>query len=264
MSERNFYHNHKQLTAELWSDYTYNALQTEPCPDVLLARWSGSLPDRLLPGSADRTMGDHWKELQTLHAKDRVIEHYPAWAGPRIAHGALGLATELTEMRSVNTEEHWIEELGDACWYTALMLAGLQTLQFMRNATATPVQPRWSTDVWTMDFLTLDADTPVPSSSELISYGEQIVDDAKRVLCYDSMSKLPDVLRHSGQFLHCINQYAVRNEAWLPGGMAELLDKNSTKLLRKRYKDGFSTFAAEARADKAGQLDGPLDAVRSA
>jgi hypothetical protein len=202
-----FYSKHNRLTPELWHDYSVNAYRTTPDVGKLLTQWGVIQPGQ------DPAMVV-WDLANVRRVED-------------LKHGAHGLATELYEYACAPDEENRNEELGDICWYLAVIVRGL-------DLCLDDICP--PTDDGTMFAMTFPA------------CAHEVVGDLKRLAYYDRQEIRDRLITNIRSTLICIQGLASCS-------MAELLDQNSHKLLKKRYPDGFSNEAATARRDKPGESD---------
>jgi hypothetical protein len=145
-----------------------------------------------------------------------------------LQHGGLGLATEWDELINAHDEDNRNEELGDLCWYLALIARGLG----LRGVDVVlPPDVRAG--------LLPSARAQVPA----------IVGDLKRLIYYGRETVRERLVGHIQETLLWVELTIA------PYSMAQMLDLNSHKLLKKRYPDGFSNEAATARRDKPGESD---------
>lgn len=145
-----------------------------------------------------------------------------------LQHGGLGLATEWDELTNATDEANKSEVLGDLCWYLALVVRGLG----LRGA-----------DV------VLPPDVRAGLLPSVRAQVPEIVGDLKRLIYYGREAVRERLVWHIQETLLWVELTTA------PGSMAQLLDTNSHKLLKKRYPDGFSNEAATARRDKPGESD---------
>lgn len=256
---QHYYQNHTGLTLALWDDYVANALRTEPPAARMLGNW-GVLNTIRLGGDAElpapfvpslpllvRAQGDN-PALEVA-----LLKLSPAL---RCLHAAIGMATELAELRHNLDEENLVEESGDYCWYAALGYVGL--VEFTQD-----FEPEHRFLPFTDEELRqmepeLEGLGIGDLELRITSLGEAVVGDFKRLVFYDKRTVV-DRLR--GNLLTSLAVIAKLGTLTDCEHMAGLLSGNSVKLLgsgeqQGRYgKTGFSEEAAQARADKTDGSD---------
>lgn len=202
-----YYTQYNTLTPALWDEYSVNAFRTTPDAGQLAIQWG------IVPPDTDPCM-----VVWDMRRMGDVFD---------LQHGALGLATELYELACAKDEENRIEELGDLCWYLAVIVRGLRLAGF----------------------------NVVPFEGEAVHgttfphCAHEIISDVKRLAYYDRQTVCA---RLSGNIRSTL---LAMEQAAHPLTMAELLSQNSHKLLKKRYPNGFSNEAATTRLDKPGESD---------
>jgi hypothetical protein len=190
----------------VWRAYVPLALRTEPKLETI-QKWWGV------------TTASNTEEAQ-------------AWL--RLNHATVGMATEADEMCKCATEEHWIEECGDAAWYAAQAFAALEVLAKVH------AQPL----VWQNDDLNEFA---VPATHQLIGSLRSFVQDAKRLMFYQQADRVPRLSSRLTDIilgLHTVGSQNVQVQDF-----EGLLESNLIKL-KKRYPDGYSDWHARVREDK--------------
>lgn len=250
--ERKYYPTHSHLTGQLWSDYTKNAVRTEPSAFQLLANLgllragsdiksltthSGHRLERIPKALADLPPGAFEFDWAAFHATGRML------------HGTVGLATELVELREAKTAVERGKEAGDICWYTAVLLAGVQ----LRATYGDEDLALGQSMVGLIDSsfaltAATEADAALALNCALQAF-ESAIGLNKKVLFYGRATVVDVVVKDllcGLVHLHRATQLGAFGELCF----ADILEQNSFKLLGQRYADGgFSNEQATLRAD---------------
>lgn len=257
-----YYASHTNLTRELWTEYTANALKTEPPCLQLLANLNlltcddpAELSSHLdaykkegihcFSGDAEEvttaSMCISLPRLTDLDLPRIDLDTTRMHAAGQIVHGTIGLATEIVEARNCDLFADMLKELGDICWYSAIALEGLRAA-YLHN----PV----------FDLIEGGVYTNTSSLPQLLREFELAVGVLKKVTMYGrrDLASSAALLLLTG--LNSIDRFVLNNASMQCLNMADLLRINSRKLLKGRYASGsFSNKQAQERADVVGKDD---------
>lgn len=228
-------HLSEHLTSELWHTYVANALRTEPPSIKLLNRW-GVVTSMWAGESYEQMAMRVPAGQQMVCAGQHLLLDLSQIDNPlRLLHAAIGISTELHEMRTAPDEDNYIEELGDVCWYMAL---------------AWPVLFKG-----TQDFEKVLINTVIGKFLE--GTLADVVADIKRMAIYGKEDVLPRLRMNYCLALIEISHRA--SESQVAGCLRNVLEMNSRKLLDPkagRYASGtYSDSQAIERKDKGGAED---------
>lgn len=165
-------------------------------------------------------------EYITLAMRTESVDKFAA-LDPRVLHATYGIVTEVGELLLMTDDVNFVEEVGDICWYLAI------------------VCDHWGV---TFDELALLAD-------------DQMAQDDPRVLLLCATDMMDLVKRASFYGKELDEVRFVRLAATLYVSLAKMTDIERAKglniaKLKKRYPDGFDTLAATVR-----DLDGEREVL---
>lgn len=265
--ERKYYPTHSNLTGQLWSDYTKNAVRTEPSALQLLANLgllkassdiksltthSGHRLERIPKTSTELPPGAFEFDWSAFHATGRML------------HGVVGLATELVELREAKTSAERGKEAGDICWYTAVLLAGVQLRANSGDEDLALGQAMVELiDGALASHTATEVDAALALNCSLQAF-ESAVGISKKVLFYGRTNVADVVMRDlQAGLVHLYR--ATQLGAFGDLCFADILEQNSFKLLGQRYAEGsFSNEQATVRADMKKDADDAGEAVIAA
>lgn len=142
----------------------------------------------------------------------------------RVLHGAMGLSTEVAEFSDSDSKENELEELGDLEWYLNLIKDSLG--EEYKNAHVVG------------DFT--DKCDVLSLIFKMVRTSGNILDTVKKHIFYGKELKTRELYSYVNQFEH----YLIRLEYVLGFSRENVQRVNLDKLLKKRYKDGYSHDAA--------------------
>ncbi len=229
-------HLSEHLTSELWLSYVPNALRTEPPALKLLHRW-GVVTSHWAGESYEQlAMRVSAGTQRCLAAEQHLWMDLSKIDNPlRLLHAAIGMSTELHEMRTAPDEDNYIEELGDVCWYMALAWPALfKDIQEFEEVLSGTVIGK---------FLEGSLADVVADIKKLAMYGKE---DVRTRLRSNYCAALIEISHRA-------------SESQVAGCFRNVLDLNSRKLLDPkagRYASGaYSDSQAIERKDKGGAED---------
>jgi hypothetical protein len=209
-----------------WEEYLNQSARTEPHTDNVIAM--------LLSGSISQYPNTFYADVPPTDAKVRLI------------HGAMGLSTEVSELRNASGHINYLEERGDCFWYLALLCRLVRDLRPEPGSKPATIQSHFVLGI--RDYRVL-----LPEEKQrwevLANAAACLLDYAKRYFFYNSTPDWHAVAYLIGQ---CIDLLAY----WGHPEPGEIFDRNIAKL-RKRFPNRFDTAAAVNR-----NLDSERDALK--
>ena len=148
-------------------------------------------------------------------------------------HAAVGLLGELLELQNANSREHLVEELGDARFYWVQMGVLLEELG-APNPFHYP--PRW-------EYLSLPSNL-----ASLLDDANYLLDQGKKIWVYNKKPEIGSLVVFHSKVGNLLDEFAS-----LINISDHELEVNNMEKLMKRYPQGYTDQAAQARADKGGK-----------
>lgn len=194
-----------------------------------------------------------WRRWQALH--DGYMTEDPEDYPPhpvRLLHAAIGFASEVFELEfEATTQEDFLEEIGDVCWYGALALdalgytAGTQHDALLHDH----MLRRYVQDIPQMSS---------PYSLRMLRYYTGMFAGMAKAYAFYDRIEYRDGTEPAVNAFHLMAVCVLRMLQYLQATLAgwhkvsfnDILDANIEKLQKKRYKQGFTEEAANERADK--------------
>lgn len=207
-----------------WEEYLNASARTEPHTDNVIAM--------LLSGSISQYPNTFYADVPMTDAKVRLM------------HGAMGLSTEVSELRTASGHINLLEERGDCFWYLALLCRLIRDLRPEPGSKPATIQSHFVLGI--RDYRVL---LPEQKWETLANAAACLLDHAKRYFFYNSTPDWHAVAYLVGQ---CVDLLAY----WGHPEPGEIFDRNIAKL-RKRFPNRFNCVEAVNR-----NLDSERDALK--
>jgi hypothetical protein len=185
---------------------------------------------------------EYVKNVLVTEAKDKtpLVERFSQFRSIRLLHGAIGLASELAEIREMGQKDeidtvNLKEEMGDLCWYMGIMVSELELdpdsvfqSKPINNPSVGPSHALCDDLNTDIDALTIDIGTMIDLLKKNLVYGKQLNVDRVREKLFSIGCSIESAL----------NVYGMTS--------SEARERNIEKL-RARYGEKFTESAALER-----------------
>lgn len=184
---------------------------------------------------------DYVKNVLVTEAKDKapLVERFSQFRSVRLLHGAIGLASELAEIREMGQQKeidkvNLKEEMGDLCWYMGIMVSELgldPESVFRTTAIMAPTEhPDYQKDYLNqhIDGMTIDIGEMIDLLKKNLVYGKELNIASMQEKLFSLSCEIESALNIYGMF------------------SSEARERNIEKL-RARYGEKFTEAAALER-----------------